>query len=63
MRAGRVQPNDNYSVPLGIGVGQVIKKGKIVYNLFSEPQFSVADEGPGQPEWQLFVGFNMQFLK
>ena len=55
--------NDDYSVPLGIGIGQVIKKGKTVYNLFAEPQFSVADEGPGQPEWQLFVGFNMQFLK
>ena len=55
--------NDDYSVPLGIGVGQVIKKGKTVYNLFVEPQFSVADKGPGQPEWQLFVGFNMQFLK
>ena len=50
--------NDDYSVPLGIGIGQVIKKGKTVYNLFAEPQFSVADEGPGQPEWQLFVGFN-----
>lgn len=25
--------NDNYSVPLGIGIGQVIKKGKTVYNM------------------------------
>lgn len=32
--------NDNYSVPLGVGIGQVIKKGKIVYNVFAEPQFS-----------------------
>ncbi len=55
--------NDNYSVPLGLGVGQVIKKGKTVYNIFAEPQFSVADKGPGQPEWQIFLGFNMQFLK
>ena len=55
--------NDDYSVPLGIGVGQVIKKGKTVYNVFAEPQFSVADEGPGQPEWQIFVGLNMQFLE
>lgn len=55
--------NDNYSVPLGIGIGQVIKRGKTVYNLFVEPQFSVADDGPGQPNWQVFVGFNMQFLK
>ncbi|MEE2733593.1 MAG: hypothetical protein VYA55_22415 [Pseudomonadota bacterium] len=54
--------NDNYSMPLGLGIGQVFKKGKTVYNLFVEPQFSVADDGPGQPEWQIFVGFNMQFL-
>ena len=54
--------NDNYSVPLGVGIGQVIKQGKTVYNIFAEPQFSVADDGPGQPEWQVFLGFNMQFL-
>ncbi len=54
--------NDNYSVPLGVGIGHVIKKGKTVYNLFIEPQFSVADRGPGWPEWQVFVGFNMQFV-
>lgn len=53
---------DNYSVPLGLGVGQVIPKGKTVYNIFVEPQWLVADKGPGWPEWQLFVGFNMQFL-
>lgn len=55
--------NDNYSVPLGIGIGQVIKMGKTVFNIFVEPQFSVADRGPGQPEWQIFAGFNMQFLQ
>lgn len=54
--------NGDYSIPLGLGVGQVIKHGKTVYNLFLEPQFSVADEGPGQPRWQMLAGFNMQFL-
>jgi hypothetical protein len=54
--------NDDYSVPLGIGIGQVIKKGKTVYNFFVEPQFSVADSGPGQPEWQVFFALNLQFL-
>ncbi|WP_274058076.1 hypothetical protein [Vibrio parahaemolyticus] len=54
--------NDAYSVPLGVGIGQVFKKGKTVYNTFIEPQFSVIDDGPGLPEWQVFVGFNMQFL-
>ena len=52
---------DNYNVPLGLGIGQVIKQGNTVYNAFIEPQFSVADDGPGQPEWQIFFGFNMQF--
>lgn len=55
--------NDDYSIPLGIGVGKVFKQDKTVYNLFLEPQFSVADRGPGQPEWQVFVGLNMQFLQ
>ena len=42
-------------------IGQVIKKGKSVFNLFIEPQYSVAWRGPGQPDWQIFAGFNMQF--
>jgi hypothetical protein len=29
------------------------------YNVFAEPQFSVADDGSEQPEWQIFLGFNM----
>ncbi|MFW2439677.1 MAG: hypothetical protein ACN4GR_09930 [Arenicellales bacterium] len=53
---------DNYTVPLGLGVGKVFKKGKTVYNAFIEPQWSVADKGPGWAEWQVFVGFNMQFF-
>jgi len=53
--------NDSYSVPLGLGIGKVIMAGNTVYNLFVEPQFSVADDGPGMPEWQIFCGFNMQF--
>ena len=48
--------NDNYSIPLGIGIGKVFKKEKTVYNLFLEPQFSVADRGPGHPDWQIFFG-------
>jgi len=55
--------NDDYSVPLGLGIGQVFKRGKTVYNVFVEPQFSIADRGPGQPEWQLFFALNLQFLE
>ncbi len=54
--------NDAYSVPIGLGVGQVWKKGNTVFNAYVEPQVSVADDGPGQPEWQIFFGFNMQFM-
>jgi hypothetical protein len=53
--------NDAYSIPIGLGIGQVIRKGKIVFNLFVEPQYSVAWRGSGQPDWQIFAGFNMQF--
>ena len=53
--------NSTYSVPIGIGIGQVFPTPKVVYNVFIEPQVSVADKGPGYPEWQIFVGFNMQF--
>ena len=55
--------NDAYSVPIGLGIGQVIPHGKTVFNMFIEPQYSVAARGPGQPEWQIFAGFNMQFLQ
>ena len=53
--------NDDYSVPLGLGIGKVITRGKTVFNFFVEPQYSVADEGPGWPEWQIFFALNMQF--
>lgn len=52
---------DNYVVPIGLGIGQVIKRGNTVFNLFVEPQFSVAHEGAGQPRWQVFMGLNLQF--
>jgi len=54
--------NGDYSIPIGIGIGQVIPKGKTVYNIFIEPQWSVAHKGAGWPEWQIFVGFNIQFM-
>ncbi|ADE55688.1 hypothetical protein [Coraliomargarita akajimensis] len=54
--------NDAYSIPVGLGIGQVFKKGDTVYNAFIEPQYSLFDDGFGIPKWQIFVGFNMQFL-
>ncbi|MCA8978823.1 MAG: hypothetical protein KDC14_02260 [Planctomycetes bacterium] len=54
--------NGNYNVPIGVGIGKVIKmSGGNVLNLFVEPQFTVLEDGPGQPEFQLFFGLNTQF--
>ncbi|MCB2228708.1 MAG: hypothetical protein KQH53_18675 [Desulfarculaceae bacterium] len=52
-----------YSVPLGVGVGKVIKMGKTVFNLFVEPQVSVLDRGDGWADWQIYAGINMQFIE
>ena len=39
----------------------VFQSEKVVFNMFVEPQFSIADKGSGWPEWQIFVGLNSQF--
>ena len=51
----------DYHVPLSLGLGKVISAGSVVYNAFIEPQFTILDDGPGQPEFQLFMGLNLQF--
>ena len=49
-------------VPVGFGTGKVWRsKGGVTYNLFAEPQFTVARHGDGVPQFQLFFGLNMQF--
>ncbi len=53
--------NGNYNVPIGLGIGKVVKVGGVVFNIFAEPQFSVLAQGAGQPKFQTFVGFNTQF--
>jgi hypothetical protein len=53
--------NDTYSVPVGLGIGQVFPTPKAVFNLFIEPQWSVTDKGAGWAKWQVFVGLNTQF--
>lgn len=52
---------DSYTVPVGLGIGQVFKRWGTIFNLFIEPQYSIADSGAGLPKWQIFVGLNMQF--
>jgi hypothetical protein len=51
----------DYYIPLGAGVGKIWKDGKTTYNLFAEPQWTVAHDGDGVPKFQIFFGLNMQF--
>ena len=50
-----------YNVPFGLGLGQVINTGELVFNIFAEPQFTVLHYGTGQPQLQIFFGLNTQF--
>ncbi len=50
-----------YNIPLGLGIGKVLKADKAIFNIFAEPQYSVAAQGTMQPKFQLFIGFNTQF--
>jgi hypothetical protein len=56
-----VQLHD-YNIPFGLGVGKVLKHGKAVFNLFLEPQFTIAHKGVGQPATQIFAAVNIQFM-
>lgn len=51
---------NSYSVPIGLGIGQVIKKDNKVFNIFIEPQWTILHDGVGQPEFTVFVGLKMQ---
>lgn len=52
----------DYNIPFGLGVGKVLKHGKAVFNLFLEPQFTLAHKGVGQPAIQIFAAINIQFI-
>jgi len=54
--------NSSYNVPVGFGIGKVVKSGRTVFNMFIEPQFTILHDGVGQPELQIFAALNMQFL-
>lgn len=53
--------NGDYYVPVGAGLGKVwkLQSGNIL-NAFIEPQWTVAHGGENQPEFQIFMGLNMQ---
>lgn len=54
--------NGDYYIPVGVGAGKVwtLKSGNIL-NVGIEPQWTVLHEGDGQPNFQTFIVFNMQF--
>lgn len=52
---------DTYTVPVGFGIGQVVPTPDAVFNVFVEPQVSLADKGAGWAKWQVFLGLNTQF--
>ena len=52
---------DNYAVPIGLGAGKVFQTDLATINAFVEPQYSIATDGAGQPEWGIFAGLNFQF--
>ena len=53
--------NNAYSVPLGLGIGKVVKLGSTMVNIFIEPQYSMLIDGV-QPQFQVFSGINLQFM-
>ena len=53
---------ETFHVPLALGIGKVVKVDRTVFNLFIEPQYSILTEVT-QPQFQLFTGINLQFLK
>lgn len=49
-------------IPVGLGVGKVFQLDKgVTMNAFVEPQYTVWNDGPGAPRWQVFAGVNFQF--
>lgn len=53
--------DSGYTVPIGLGLGKVIKTRDFVANLFIEPQYSVLTGGSNQEKWNIFGGLNFQF--
>jgi len=55
--------NGSGVLPLGFGLGKVTRlRGPHLLNIYLEPQYSLLASGDAQPRFQLFAGFNLQFL-
>ena len=55
--------NNKYNIPLGLGIGKVVKVDRILFNIFIESQFAMYNKGDGLPLFTLFGAINMQFAK
>ena len=54
--------NENHYVPLGFGAGKVVElTNTVTLNAFVEPQYTVFENYDTAPQWQVFVGVNLQF--
>lgn len=55
-----LQKNDYY-IPVGLGAGKAWRVGKNIFNVFVEPQWTVAHKGEGLPQFTVFAGVNITF--
>lgn len=51
----------DFFIPIGIGAGKIWKSGGTTFNLFAEPQWTVARDGAGWPRFGVFSGLNTTF--
>lgn len=52
---------NEYYIPVGAGAGRAWRSGKTIFNMFVEPQWTVAHKGENLPQFTIFAGFNMTF--
>jgi len=53
---------ETYNMPIGFGIGKVVKVKRTVFNMFIEPQWTILHDGYGQTGFAVFAGLNLQFL-
>ncbi len=55
--------NNQYNIPIGLGLGKVWKTKGLIYNFYIEPQPTVAKGGIQSQNFQLLAGMNILFNK
>jgi len=55
--------NDDYYLPVGLGIGRAWKSQRKIINTFIEPQWTVAHEGEDLPKFIVFAGVNITFMQ